>query len=378
RPGGFCPSMRIANVEALHLSIPVVREVADGTQDVLLVRVTTDEGIVGLGEVVSSSYIGRAIIEAPKSAPRRHGLAAVLIGKDPLDPVARWHDMYEASRWYGRAGAALHVISGIDTALWDIVGRAQGKSVADVWGRKRDKVRAYASVLFPETAAEAAALTERMLAKGVTAIKYGWGPFGRERARDLALMTAIRRTAGDDVEIMVDAGRIWDAATAIDRGNELFERFNITWLEEPLHDEDFDGYRVLAAAAKGRIAGGEAEDTFAAFAKLLDNGVHVVQPDVGRAGGLTICRRVSEAAAAHKAWAVPHCFGTGVNLVASIQWMGAAADAPFNEYPFTDSPLRNELIAGVPDPVDGMIPIPDAPGLGIELNESVVQRYRVA
>ncbi|HVY19965.1 MAG TPA: mandelate racemase/muconate lactonizing enzyme family protein [Bauldia sp.] len=370
--------MRIANVEALHLSIPVVREVADGTQDVLLVRVTTDEGIVGLGEVVSSSYIGRAIIEAPKSAPRRHGLAAVLIGKDPLDPVARWHDMYEASRWYGRAGAALHVISGIDTALWDIVGRAQGKSVAEVWGRKRDKVRAYASVLFPETAAEAAELTERMLAKGVTAIKYGWGPFGRERARDLALMTAIRRTAGDDVEIMVDAGRIWDAATAIDRGNELFERFNITWLEEPLHDEDFDGYRVLAAAAKGRIAAGEAEDTFAAFAKLLDNGVHVVQPDVGRAGGLTICRRVSEAAAAHKAWAVPHCFGTGVNLVASIQWMGAAADAPFNEYPFTDSPLRNELIAGVPDPVDGMIPIPDAPGLGIELNESVVQRYRVA
>ena len=370
--------MRITDVEALHLSIPIVREVADGTQDVLLVRVTTDEGIVGLGEVVSSSYIGRAVIEAPKSAPRRHGLAAVLIDKDPLDPAARWDDMYEASRWYGRAGVALHAISGVDTALWDIVGKAQGKSIADVWGRKRDKVRAYASVLFPESATEASVLTERMLERGVTAIKYGWGSFGRERAHDIDLMTAIRRTAGDDVEIMVDVGRMWDAETAIDRGNELFERFNITWLEEPLHDEDFDGYKVLAKAATGRVAAGEAEDTYTAFAKLLDNGVQVVQPDVGRAGGLTICRRVSEAAAKHKAWAVPHCFGTGVNLVASIQWMGAAADAPFNEYPFTDSPLRNELIHGVPNLVDGMIPISDAPGLGIELNESIVQRYRVA
>lgn len=369
--------MQIASVEALHLSIPKVREVADGTQDVLIVRVTTDTGLVGHGEVVSSSYIARAVIEAPKSAPRRHGLATVLVGKNPLDPIARWNDMYEASRWYGRAGVALHAISGVDTALWDIVGKAQGKSIADLWGRRRNKVRAYASVLFPDTASQAAALTERMLAKGVTAIKYGWGPFGRDRSLDLQIMTAIRRAAGDSVEIMVDAGRIWDAATAADRGNELFERFNITWLEEPLHDEDLDGYRVLAAAARGRIAGGEAEDTLAAFERLLDNGVQVVQPDVGRAGGLTVCRRVSDSAARRGAWAVPHCFGTGVNLASSIQWMGAAPEALFNEYPFTDSPLRNELIEGIPVPVDGIIPIPDKPGLGIEVNEDIVQRYRV-
>jgi L-alanine-DL-glutamate epimerase-like enolase superfamily enzyme len=232
-------------------------------------------------------------------------------------------------------------------------------------------------VLFPDTADEAATLTDRMVAKGVTAIKYGWGPFGRDRSLDLDLMSAIRRTAGEDIEIMVDAGRIWDAQTAVDRGNELFERFNITWLEEPLHDEDFDGYAKLAAAARGRIAAGEAEETFAAFERLLDGGVQVVQPDVGRAGGLSVCRRVSEAAARRGAWAVPHCFGTGVNLVASLQWMGAAAEAPFTEYPFTASPLRNQLVRGVPDPVDGMVPIPDAPGLGITLDEAVVKQYRV-
>ena len=106
------PAVLITEVEALHLRVPIVRQVADGTQDVLLVRIATDAGHVGYGEVVSSSYIGRAVIEAPMSAPRRHGLAAALVGKDPLDPPARWNDMYEASRWYGRAGVALHVISG--------------------------------------------------------------------------------------------------------------------------------------------------------------------------------------------------------------------------------------------------------------------------
>ncbi len=369
--------MRITNIEPLHLRMPVVREIADGTQDVLLVRVRTSEGLVGYGEVVSSSHIAKAVIEAPKSAPRRHGLATVLIGSDPLDPEARWRDMYEASRWYGRSGVALHAISGIDTALWDIVGKARGKSVSATWGRKRDRVRAYASVLFPDTRNDAAALTGQVLEKGVTAIKYGWGPFGRDRQLDLELMSAIRETAGDEIEIMVDAGRVWDAATAIDRGRELFERFNITWLEEPLHDEDIAGYKALAAAFDGRIAAGEAEDTLSAFETLMDCGVRVVQPDVGRAGGLTVCRRVSEAAAARNVWAVPHCFGTGINLASSLQWMASAPEAVFNEFPLTESPLRNDLVTNLPRIEQGWVRIPDEPGLGVGLNESVVEQYRV-
>ena len=369
--------MRISNVEALHLRVPVVREVADGTQDVLLVRVSSDEGLQGYGEVVSSSYIAKAVIEAPRSAPRRHGLAAVLIGSDPLDPEARWHDMYEASRIYGRAGVALHAISGIDTALWDLAAKAAGKSLSALWGRRRDRVRAYASVLFPDPAAAAAALTERLLTKGVTAIKFGWGPFGRDRELDLELLGAIREVAGDDIEIMVDAGRGWDLATALERGPELFERFALTWLEEPLHDEDLVGYRKLTAALEGRVAGGEMEDTFAAYERLIAYGVQVVQPDVGRAGGLSVCRRVSELAARSGAWAVPHCFGTGINLAASLQWMAAAEDAPFTEFPFTESPLRNELVTGLPPLDGGWVPIPDRTGLGVDLDASVLERYRV-
>jgi L-alanine-DL-glutamate epimerase-like enolase superfamily enzyme len=370
--------VRISDVEALHLRIPVVREVADGTQDVLLVRVRTDEGLEGSGEVVPSSYVARAVIEAPRSAPRRHGLAAVLIGADPLDPEARWRDMYEASRLYGRAGVALHAISGIDTALWDLVGKSADTSVSAVWGRRRNRVRAYASVLFPDTPAAAAALTGRLLDRGVTAIKFGWGPFGRDRALDLELLDAIREVASADIEIMVDAGRGWPVDTALERGPELFERFDLTWLEEPLHDEDIAGYGVLSAALEGRVAAGEMEDTFAAFERLIDAGVRVVQPDVGRAGGLSVCRRVSELAARNDVWAVPHCFGTGINLAASLQWMASAPEAPFTEYPLTESPLRNELVTGLPPLEDGWVPIPDGPGLGVGLDASVIERYRVA
>jgi L-alanine-DL-glutamate epimerase-like enolase superfamily enzyme len=369
--------MKITAVEALHLRVPVVREVADGTQDVLVVRVQTNEGISGYGEVVSASYVAKAVIEAPKSAPRRHGLAAVLVGSDPLDPPARWRDMYEASRWYGRRGVAIHAISGIDTALWDILGKASGKSISELWGKKRGRVRAYASVLFPNAPEEAAAKTHELLEMGMTAIKFGWGPFGQDHEFDNKMLTAIREVAGDKVEIMVDAGRIWNAETAIDRAQELFERFNILWLEEPLHDEDIEGYEKLSSSVNGRIATGETEETYSAFETLINRGVQVVQPDVGRAGGLTICRKVSELAYSKGVWAVPHCFGTGINLAASLQWMGSAPEAPFNEFPLTESPLRNELITGLPTSVNGWVDIPDTPGLGIELNEPTVEQYRV-
>src|SRR5262245_1581333 len=126
--------MKIADIEALHLRIQRVELKADGTQEVLLVRVTTDEGLVGHGEAVSNASVVRAIVEAPRSMPFRHGLAVVLRGKDPLDPESRWQDMYDATRWYGRRGAAIHAMAAVDTALWDIVGQSQHRSCHAVWG----------------------------------------------------------------------------------------------------------------------------------------------------------------------------------------------------------------------------------------------------
>lgn len=369
--------MRIAEVEALHLRIPQVQEIADGTQDVLVVRVRTDEGLVGYGEVSSAPTVVKAAIEAPRSAARRHGLAAVMVGTDPLDPPARWQEMYDASRWYGRRGVAIHAMSGIDLALWDIVGKAAGKPLAELWGQRRARVRAYASTLFPDTPEEAERITRDFAAQGFTAVKFGWGSFGRGVEHDHAILDAIVAAAGDRVEVMVDAGLAWTADEAIRRAKLLFERYPITWLEEPLKEDDLDGYGRLAKAVDGRIAAGESDSTIYPFRDLLDRGVRVLQPDVGRAGGLTTCRQIGDLAHERGAWCIPHCFSTGINLAASLQWMAVVPEAPFIEYSVRSSPLRNRLVRNVPIAVDGWVDVPTGPGLGIEVDEAVIDEFRV-
>ncbi len=221
--------MKITSVEALHLRLPVIEAIADGTQEVLAVRVRTDKGLVGLGEAVSSSYIARAVIEAPRSAPRRQGLAAALIGSDPLDPEARWQDMYEAGSIYGRHGVAIHALSAVDTALWDIRARAEGVvGLGAVGAKARPGTGLRQRPLPRHGRGGAGGATLRLVEEGVTAIKFGWGPFGSDRRFDLELLEAITGAAGDGLEIMVDAGRVWDVETAVARIPELFERFGIT------------------------------------------------------------------------------------------------------------------------------------------------------
>ncbi|HEY8015508.1 MAG TPA: enolase C-terminal domain-like protein, partial [Dongiaceae bacterium] len=257
-------SAKITSVEALHLRLGRVEQKADGTQEVLLVRVTTDTGLTGHGEAVSNATVARSIVEAPRSAPFRHGLGIGLIGTDPLDPEARWLDMYNASRWYGRRGAAIHAMAALDTALWDIAGQNQGRACHALWGTRRERIPAYASVLFLETPAESAALAASLAERGFRTIKFGWGRFGRDPAWDLAVLSEIRAALGPDIALAVDAGRIWGADEAVARAPELFERFDLLWLEEPLHEDDLEGYgrlaRSLAATLPGaRIATGETE-----------------------------------------------------------------------------------------------------------------------
>ena len=370
--------MKITSVEPLHLRLPAIREEHDGTQEILLVKVATDEGIEGYGEVVSCSAVAKAVIRAPRSAPRRHGLEVALLGADPLDPPACWSLMYEATRWYGRQGVVIHTMSGVDQALWDIVGKARGQPVSALWGRKRDRVRAYASMLFPEAPREAEMMTRRCIDTGFTAVKFGYGSFGRDRAHDHALLDAITAAARGSADVMIDAGRVWDTAEGIERAQDLFDRYAITWLEEPLREDNLDGYQRLASAVRGAIAAGETEATIGSFEELLRRGVKVLQPDVGRAGGLDVCREVSQRSARAGAWCVPHCFGTGVNLAASLQWVASAEEAPFIEFPLSPSDLRNKLVMNPPKRIDSWVMIPEEPGLGVAIDEEVVRRYRQA
>lgn len=371
--------MKITRVETIHLQLPTVREIADATQEVLLVRVHTDEGITGLGEIVSGSFVCKAIVEAPRSASRRHGLAAIVTGEDPLEISVLWDKMYRGTLWYGRRGAAIHAMSGIDLALWDIMGKATKHPVYKLLGGAfKRRIRAYASTLWGESPDETERLAQPFVARDLTAVKFGWGPFGRDAELDVQLVRSARRGLGDKIDLMVDVGMMWDAATAIQMTRRLDE-FNIFWLEEPLPQDDLDGYARLADAVDMRIATGEGEGTIYSFRDLAERGrVDILQPDVCRAGGLTVCRQIADMASEKNIWAIPHCFSTGINIAASVHWAAANPAAPLVEYPVRDSPLLNELVIGTPPLQNGYVQVSDEPGLGIELNEEIVQRYRLS
>src|SRR5438067_1080903 len=290
--------MRITDVEAIVLRQPGLDEsIADGSQDDLVVRVHTDAGIIGVGEVDSAPEVVKAVIDAPGSHAIASGLRHVLIGRDPLETDALWDAMYRASIYYGRRGVALHAISGIDIALWDIKGKALGQPVSALIGPPlRTRVRAYASTLMPDTEDETARKVSGLIERyGFTAVKLGWGPQGQDWRHDVRLASAARRAAGDNVDILIDAGLGYEAdvATATRVARE-YEQLGIFWLEEPFLPDELDAYAALADGVDIRVAAGEEDTTLAGFPELVESGhVDVCQPDVTRCGGITEILRIA-------------------------------------------------------------------------------------
>ena len=369
--------MKITDIEAIHLRLPKVKEAADGTQDCLIVRVHTDAGITGLGEVVSCSYVAKAVIESPRSAPFRHGLAAIVVGMNALDFNAIHAAMIEGVSWYGPGGVARQAMSGIDMALWDIRGKAEGKSVRKLLREDAaDAVPAYASVLWPERPELVGESAGEFLAQGYQSVKYGWAPMGPDADLDEALVASAREVLGPGVNLMVDAGRAWDTETALGRV-ERFAKYNVFWLEEPLHPFDVAGYGELSTHSSIPIAGGEAMTLAVEYADLLRDGkIHFVQPDLGRVGGITGGEEIAAIAQETGARAVPHAFGTGVLLAASAQW-AAAMDDPLTEYTRAPSPLAQKLALHEMTFRNGALHLTDEPGLGVGLDEAVVAEFQV-
>src|SRR5919109_2003015 len=262
--------MKITRVEAIHLRLPDVNERCDGSQETLVVKVHTDAGLVGVGEVDSSAHVARAIIEAPLSHKICRGLAECVVGQDPFEIDRLVHRMYEGTIFFGRQGAAIQAMSGIEIALWDIVGKSTGRPVYQLLGGGfRKKFRAYASILFGDTPAETERTARTLAGQGYRAVKFGWGPMGQSEAGDLAHVRAARQGIGPDVELMVDAGLCWDTATAIRRARQ-FEPFHLTWLEEPLHPDNLQGYARLTGQSPVRIAAGEEICDIKEFRQMMD------------------------------------------------------------------------------------------------------------
>ena len=372
--------MKVTDVEAVLLRQPgaVDATIADGSQDALIVRVHTDEGIVGVGEIDSLPFVAKAVIEAPASHAIASGLRALLVGEDPLDIDAAWRRMYEGSIYYGRRGVVLHAISGIEIALWDIAGQAAGKPICELLGgAKRTEIKAYASTLMPDTPDEARSTVEAQLEAGFGAVKLGWGPFGRDADLDVALVEAAR-SVDDGFDLMLDIGLGWrDADEAIARAKRM-EEFRPYWIEEPFHPDEYGLYKQLAEAVDIPIAGGEEETTLLDFERLIDaGGVTVVQPDVTRAGGMRECLRIAELARSRGRRCVLHSWSTGVIKAASLHVLAAMEEAEYFEDCVQTTELNQRLVTERFPLTDGRVQVPTKPGLGIELDEDVMEECRV-
>lgn len=370
--------MEITDIKTYYLRLPEVRDRTDSSQDALIVEVHTDEGIVGYGEVDSCPRVVQAIVDAPKSHTQVHGLKEILVGQNPLDIEVLWQRMYEGTLYYGRSGAVIHAMAGVDMALWDLKGKALGQPVYRLLGGSfRDGLRAYASHMFGFTPEETGQRAAEAVEAGFTAVKFGWEPFGRrEVAFDIAMLSAIRTAIGEETEMMVDVGLVWDAQTTVQRC-ERFAPYRPYWIEEPMAPDNLRGYAAAAAKLSTRIAAGEQECTIAGFNRLMDEGhVDVVQVDVTRVG-LTQAMVIAREAAKRGLPVCNHGFTTGLNVASSMHFLTAIPNALFLEYCVEPGDLTKKLVRHAPEVVDGTARLTDEPGLGVDLDWSIVERYLV-
>ncbi|MDB5060138.1 MAG: mandelate racemase/muconate lactonizing enzyme family protein [Chloroflexi bacterium] len=337
-----------------------------------LIEVCTDEGVTGLGSVFTSA----ALVEASLRV-----LRPLCVGESAIEPERVSEKLHQHTFWQGRGGAITHTISGIDIALWDIFGQVTGQPISRlIGGRYKERIKPYASLLMTEPAALAERLVE-VKAQGFRAFKIGWGPFGRQDTKlDEDIVRAAREAIGPQCELMVDAGgsdAYWrgDLKWAL-RTADMLADYDVTWFEEALTPDDLTGYIELRRRSPVPISGGEVLTRRQSFQPWLSQGaLDIVQPDVTKVGGISEERRIAWMAAEHNILFVPHGWNTAIGLAADLQLVSAFARTRWVEY-ITGSPYIDELVLE-PWHLDdeGMLAIPDGPGLGIHLDPDAVERY---
>jgi L-rhamnonate dehydratase len=378
--------VRIAEVEVLiaDTGSPYGSVLEDGEragpQHLTIVRVTTDSGLAGHADVDSHPWVVKALVEAREHIPAFcGGLRDAVVGCSVFDRHGLWDRMYRHSWYHGRAGAALHAMSGVDLAVWDVAGQAAGRSVADLLGgRRRDRVRAYASTLFRETPDEMRAAARRYLDLGFTAIKFGWGPWGADPALDRELLSAARDEAGPDVDLMVD-GHISGDLHAVTNHIRSLEDLGPRWVEEALPADRPRDLAGLGRHTGVRIATGEQLSHLNEFAELLaDPGVAVLQPDLSRCGGYTALQRIAELARERGVTVIPHAWSSHLLTASTLQAAAWLHDEPLIEFNVSSAPLVSGLVGHALELADGMVAVPDGPGLGVQVDGALLEEHRVA
>ena len=337
-----------------------------------LVVVHTDAGVFGVGSVFTSEALVKAALDV---------MSPILLGESALEPERVTERLHRSTFWMGRGGSITHTISGIDIALWDILGKVTGQPVGLLLGgRYREKVRPYASLLMDAPEKLTDHLTQ-LKSIGWTAFKIGWGPFGRvSNALDERIVAAARSAIGPDSLLMVDAGGS-DSAWAngykwATRTARMLDAYDVAWFEEPLSPDAIDDFVALRRSAPIAISGGECLTRRQSFLPWLEAGAFdIVQPDVTKVGGLSEQRRIGWAAHDHGIKLIPHGWNTAVGLAADLQLASALPNTDLVEY-VAGSPYVDEIVTrGWRLDGDGMLEIPNVPGLGVELDPDAVDQY---
>jgi L-alanine-DL-glutamate epimerase-like enolase superfamily enzyme len=372
--------MKITSVEAIPVSYPEPNDF-NALRHLCLAKVTTDDGLVGWGESITqfpeANWATKAIIE---------GMAEFVIGRDPVNNDAIWRAIKDRAWWYGYGGGiASYAIAAIDIALWDLKGKALGTSVLELLGGPvHERLPAIASShahfeSIPEMAEEA----REWLSTGLQGMKVGFGKrgnarLGYEHDRDVEYVKTMRETLGPDRMLMIDLGWAikWDVMTAVKR-TQAFDEYDITWIEEPLGAWDPEGYANLRAKTKTLIAYGEKEWTLEGFERVLATGtVDVVGVDPGRAEGITGFKKVADRVEAYRRQANAHAWSSAIVSAASLAISFSSSACKLFELKPLRNPMQHELVTHPFEHVDGWMYPPTGPGLGIEVIDEVVDRYR--
>ncbi len=386
--------MRITGVDCHVLVQPAYdTSAASSAQDDIVVEVHTDEGVTGVGESDVNPWVARACIEAPGTHNMGLGLREMLIGADPLAVEELWDRLYVGSAMNGRRGAMINAIGALDIALHDLRGKVLGRPCHELLGTAvRDHVVPYAS-LQPETSSFAEyrdSLCEwarRAVASGFRAVKAEVtldGPFAHRGLREpwersTEVLGAVRAAIGPDIDLLIDVQYAFaDADTALGVLAD-WQDLDLVFVETPLWPDDLDGYRRVTSEQPIAIAAGEWLTTRFEHLDLMDRGgVQVVQPDIGRVGGLTEAMRVCELAQERGLRIVPHLWKTGISIAAAVHLAAVTPHCDYVEYlppDLSESGLRRDLTARELEMTDGVIKLPTDPGLGIELDRSALEHY---
>ena len=372
---------KIERVEPIPVAYPEPNDF-NATRYLCLVKITTNDGVVGWGESITQFPEAN-----PATASIIEGMSELIVGNSPLGNEVLWRKMKNRAWWYGYGGGiASYAIAAIDMALWDIKGKLLGVPVVDLLGGAvHERLPAVASShahyeSIPAMAEEA----QEWLSTGMQGMKVGFGKrgdarLGYEHDRDVEYVRAMREAIGEDKMLMIDCGIAvtWDVTTAV-RRVQAFDEYDLTWIEEPLGAWDPEGYANLRSKTTSLIAYGEKEWTLEGFERVLETGtVDVVGVDPGRAEGITGFKRGTDRVEAHRRQANAHAWSSAIVSAASLAVSFSSPACKLFEFKPLRNPMQHELVSEPIEHIDGWVyPPVERPGLGVEIQEDVVDRYR--